>query len=550
MKKTLSLILAILLAFSAVACSPQGEPQTSTSPSEDPPITTEEPKVTEPESTQPEEESHIPENTENTEQIEDEKMLNILFLGNSLMYYNDMPRLFAQIATAEGKKVNVQSVTKGSATISDFTDHRTEVGAQAIPLLKNNKWDYVIIEPSRRISPYENTVKETELESAKKIQEYAHAAGGEVMLYSVWGNNNGTVIEYKAVSPISMPEVATHMMGRKSHTKFMHEVNLEFAAALGDVKVALAGYAFENFIAKYPNINLYHSDERHPSPVGSYLAAAVIYATMFGEKVNTIPMAIDAAPAPGLLEDITNETVFESLIPDLTEEEIDKPFNLLIVGSNLMDDYSCAGVFTKLVKEADGKTVVSQYVRSSTFVINNLVDANNDLGLRAALAEVEWDAIVIQISRRCTKSATDVEESELNALRTVMPLFKAETDQIFLFTLNSKSKPGIFTTAGGAVGYTDSGKKETYSAQEGTTYFKELADKWAAEFGISVINYGAAYLELSNPSKTELGYLQANMIYNAVFGKALANNLTETNGLSASVAENLRTIAVKYSVLN
>ncbi len=532
MKKFISLILAILLAFSAVACSGGGTEDVTTA-SDD---TTESPKtdaVTDPETA-----------PETTEQIQEDKMLNILFLGNSLMYYNDMPQLFAQIATANGKKVSVKSVTKGSATISDFTDERTEVGAQAIPLLKNNSWDYVIIEPSRRISPYENTVKEVELASAKKIQELAKAAGGDVLLYSVWGNNNGTVVEYKAQNPTSIAEVATHLMTRKPHTAFMHEVNLEFAAALGGVKVAPAGYAFENCIAKY-EYNLYHSDERHPSPIGSYLAAAVIYATVFGENVEKIPYAIGNAPASGLIEGIANDTVLGGLVPDLTEDVADKPFNLLIVGSNLMDDYSCASVFGKLVKEVEGRTVISQYVRSSTFVMNDLVNEKSDLGLRTALAENDWDAIIIQITRRCTKSATDVEESELNALRTVMPLFKAETDKIFIFTLNSKSKPGIFTTAGGDPGYTDSGKKETYSAEEGSAYFKALADKWAAEFGVGVINYGEAYHDYPNPEKIGLGYLQAAMIYNAVFGKELPETV-ETNGNSAATAKTLREIAKKF----
>ena len=534
MKRFISLILAFLLAFAAVACSSEGEVTT------EPTVTTDAPASDT--AAAPESEPVTP---ETTEKIEEDKMLNILFLGNSLMYYNDMPELFAQIAQANGKKVNVKSVTKGSATISDFTDERTEVGGQAIPLLKNQKWDLVVIEPSRRISPFESTVKETELASAKKIRELAKAAGGDVLLYSVWGNNTGNVDEYKANNPTSMTKVAGHLMGRKSHTKFLHEVNIEFASALG-VKVAPAGYAFENCIAKYPDLNLYHSDERHPSPIGSYLAAAVIYATVFEENVERIVYAISNAPASGVLEGIANDTVLGSLVPDLTELESDKSFNLLIVGSNLMDDYSCASVFAKLVKEADGRTVVSQYVNSSTFVINNLVNEKNDLGLRAALAERDWDAILIQISRRCTMSAADVEESERKALEAVMPLFKAETDKIYLFTLNSKAKPGIFTTANGSVGYTDSGKKETYSAAEGSAYFKALADRWAAEFGIGVINYGEAYLDYPNPEKLGLGYLQACMIYDTVFGKALPESVTETNGNSAATAKTLRELAEKY----
>jgi hypothetical protein len=228
------------------------------------------------------------------------------------------------------------------------------------------------------------------------------------------------------------------------------------------------------------------------------------------------------------------------------EDEAEKAFRLLIVGSNLMDDYSCASVFTKLVAEAQGRTVISQYVTSSTFVINDLVNEKDDLGLRSTLAEVDWDAVVIQISSRCTKSASDVEASELAALREVMPLFKAETDKIFLFTLNSKSKPGIFTTASGDPGYTDTGAKETYSAAEGSAYFKSLADRFASEFGLGVINYGEAYLELSSPEKIDLGYLQGCMLYNGIFAEALPAALTHTNGVTAAKAETLRKLAEKY----
>lgn len=244
-------------------------------------------------------------------------MLNVLFLGNSLMAYNNLPKLFGQIAAAHGKEVNVRTIVKGGGTISDFVDTRTDVGPQTLELLENNHWDLVVIEPSRRISPFEATVAEAELSSAKKMQALAKAAGAEVLLYSVWGNNSGTAVEYDAQSPINMTEVAVHKIDRKSHTKFMHEVNLDFAAKLGGVKVALAGYAFENCIAKYSQLELYDQDRYHPSPIGSYLAAATIYVAVYGEKVENIPYEIDNAPAPGVLEDIANATMLSGLIPDL-----------------------------------------------------------------------------------------------------------------------------------------------------------------------------------------------------------------------------------------
>ena len=45
---------------------------------------------------------------------------SVLFLGNSLMFFNDMPQMFEEMATIAGKGVVVDSVTQGSATISLF----------------------------------------------------------------------------------------------------------------------------------------------------------------------------------------------------------------------------------------------------------------------------------------------------------------------------------------------------------------------------------------------------------------------------------------------
>ena len=470
--------------------------------------------------------------------------LNVLFLGNSLMYYNDMPEIFGALANGAGRKVNVKSVTKGSATMSDFASQSTEVGAQAIPLLKNQKWDYVIIEPSRRISPYENTVKDAEFASAATLKSLAEAAGAKVILYAVWGNNNGTVVEYSAASPTSISETGTHTMSRKAHTKFMEAVSAELADRLGGVAIAHAGYAFENFIAAHPTVNLYHTDERHPSPDGSFLAACVIYDTIFGASASESPYTMNLSSAADS-KAASDATVLQGVVPELPDDSPEKTgYNLLIVGSNLMDDYACATVFAKLLAEADGVTATTRYVRSSTFVINNLKDASTDLGFRAALAETEWDAIIVQMTRRITKSSADVIASEHDALASIIPLLKAETEKVFIFTLNSKKNPTIFAAT--TPGYTETSSKESYSAAEGSAFFKQLADTWAAEFGIGVINYGQAYHDYSSPSEQGLGYLQACMIYESVFGKALPEGLAETNGLTSDLAQKLRGIAAKY----
>ena len=40
--------------------------------------------------------------------------MNILFIGNSYTYYNDMPAIFQALARDNGKDVNTYAVTKGA----------------------------------------------------------------------------------------------------------------------------------------------------------------------------------------------------------------------------------------------------------------------------------------------------------------------------------------------------------------------------------------------------------------------------------------------------
>jgi hypothetical protein len=219
-------------------------PPSSTSET-DPTTTEKEPDVVRPSNTTPSTDSNDP----GEDPVDDP--LRILFLGNSLMFFNDMPSLFRNLAEKAGKEVYVDSITRGSATISDFAYSHTDVGSQAHAKLTRERWDYVIIEPSRRITPYEQTTYNAELESAKMLKIMAERAGAEILLYCVWGNNDGTLTEYNASNPTAMIKGTVHYdYTRKMHVEFLKKVNTEFSEALGGVGVIDAGYAFDSKILR------------------------------------------------------------------------------------------------------------------------------------------------------------------------------------------------------------------------------------------------------------------------------------------------------------
>ena len=478
--------------------------------------------------------------------------LRVIFFGNSLMFFNDMPSLFRNLAEKSGKQVYVDSVTRGSATISDFANSTTDVGSQAYNKLQTQSWDYVIIEPSRRITPYEDTVYKAELAAAKVMQRMAENAGAKILLYCVWGNNDGTLTEYNATNPIAMVKGQVHYdYTRKDHVKFLRKVNENISEALGGVGIIDAGYAFENCIAEYPAINLYDTDERHPSLEGSYLAAATVYATIYGESPENIGFT-GGSVLYFEMQRMAKATVIDKRIPDLTNvteeiEQVDDPnvYDILFIGSDLIDSYDATTPLTSMISLSEGLGLNIKYMTNSTGVFNRYTVEGGDYLLKDTLARTKYDAIVMQITRRCTPSATDVEASELAALKKIYPILAENTDNVYLYTFNGQTNPSIFTTVGGADSYTKTDSSEKLTSAQMNEYYTALAKSWAQEVGCKYILQGSAWTEASPSSDADKGYVRALALYYGIFDKQVPEGVN-TNGIEQSVQIALQQVVEKH----
>ena len=60
-----------------------------------------------------------------------------------------------------------------------------------------------------------------------------------------------------------------------------------------------------------PKINLYDPDKRHPSLAGSYLAAATIYASLYGKSPAGLPTRADSRRRRRYLQEVAWDTVRE-----------------------------------------------------------------------------------------------------------------------------------------------------------------------------------------------------------------------------------------------
>lgn len=209
------------------------------------------------------------------------KATRILFIGNSYTYYYNMSGTFAAMAVSEGKSISVCEISKSGYSMKEYANTSNSYGAQVYEKLTTQKWDYVILqENSVNLT---NNCESDSYPYIRKIAELAENAGAQVVIYMVptyskeftWTDSDDLTYEYS-------PTQRMYLLGKNTYS---------IANEIG-AKVAAVGYSFEFCKNVYEDVNLYYKDNVHPSYAGSYLAASVIYSTVFEES----PLGIDYIP--------------------------------------------------------------------------------------------------------------------------------------------------------------------------------------------------------------------------------------------------------------
>lgn len=177
--------------------------------------------------------------------------LNILFIGNSHTYFNYMPQMLSVLVDSKDRGFKL------------FADQCTGEGASLEWHWKNpfsrdaigkKPWDYVVLQ-ERSGGPLEDP--DSFEKHAGLLEAEIRKQGAKTMLFLTWANR-------------SRPDTQADLA--EAYKKTAENLN----AALAPV-----GLAWNAVRRIDPDIELYHRDERHANPTGSYLAACVFYSVLF-----------------------------------------------------------------------------------------------------------------------------------------------------------------------------------------------------------------------------------------------------------------------------
>ena len=228
----------------------------------------------------------------------------VLFVGNSYTYGNNLPDLVKQIALSFGDTLIYDSSTPGGAT---FNLHTTNT--QTINKINQQAWDYVVLqaqsqEPSFSPSQVANDTYPYAQQLVNLIA--ANDSCTEPIFFMTWGRKYGDQQNCQFYPPICTYNGMQQRL-RESYLEMTFNNNATCAPV---------GMAWKKSIELDSTLNLFASDNSHPSIYGSYLSACTFYSTIFKKSciASTFwPNGIDSITALSL-QTIATNTVLDSLV--------------------------------------------------------------------------------------------------------------------------------------------------------------------------------------------------------------------------------------------
>jgi hypothetical protein len=216
--------------------------------------------------------------------------LRVLFVGNSYTQVNDLPGTFAALARAGGHHVDVRAAAAGGQTLAgQVTSSDTQ--AQLVA----GRWDVVVLQEQSQIPSVSWSATNEMAPAARTLVDQVRSIGARPVLFSTWAHRDG------------WPE--NGLPTEADMEAAIDATYLDLGGQLG-VGVVPVGEAWTAALHAAPGLALWQDDGSHPTAAGTFLAAAVFYAALFGDdpvvasQGSGAPSVSDAQELAGVARDV------------------------------------------------------------------------------------------------------------------------------------------------------------------------------------------------------------------------------------------------------
>jgi hypothetical protein len=225
----------------------------------------------------------------------------ILFIGNSYTHYHDMPMIMQEIASTQKVDIAYTTFCPGGVRFRQHLENKDLIQA-----IKKGCWDYVILQEQSNAPALQSEKVVTEVYAAAHTLDsliHTYNPHVHVIFYMTWGHKDGTQRLAE-----NYPLINTYE-GMQERLKISY---LEMTYQ-NDAWCAPVGMAWQRVRKERPDYILYWPDRSHPSPLGSYLAANVIFTTIYQKPYQTeVTKGLPPEQAE-YIQQVAQQTVFGNL---------------------------------------------------------------------------------------------------------------------------------------------------------------------------------------------------------------------------------------------
>lgn len=223
---------------------------------------------------------------------------SVLFVGNSYTYFWNLPQQVETIAKEQGINMTCRQSTIGGANLGQHW--RKERELQSVDLILSGKFDAVILQDhSMRVIEFPDSLQYY----GGLLGELAKKQDAKVYLYMTWAREWDPYM----IEPI-----------QKEYNKLAQTL---------EAIIIPVGPAWAKARKLRPDLRLYDPDGSHPSNIGTYLTACVMYATLTGASPAGLPHRLISEDKDGEKLYLNILSQGDALFCQKVAEEIANSFN-------------------------------------------------------------------------------------------------------------------------------------------------------------------------------------------------------------------------------
>lgn len=225
----------------------------------------------------------------------------VLFIGNSYTYVNDLPGTVRTLALGCGDTLNFEQSTPGGCTFQNHLSNATTTS-----LIAQGGWDNVVLQEQSQLPSF--PIGQVQSECFPYAQQLCDlirnsTPDAEIVFYMTWGRKNGDASNCANYPPLCTYEGMDSLL----YWRYLQMAEDNHAT------VSPVGRVWHVLRDNHPEIELYSSDESHPSVAGTYAAAVTFYTILFKKSPACISNDLTLGAAAQAIRETVATVVFDSL---------------------------------------------------------------------------------------------------------------------------------------------------------------------------------------------------------------------------------------------